>query len=406
MNRLTQFIHTIFAKESDSLETEIIFWRRKIADAVFYFFTIIGFFSWIYSFIMSIREGYYLIAAAGTIIYLFCIFMTFKKGISFKLKTTSGAILFYTVGVILIFALGPAGAGSVWLLSATILLAFLIGNRTALLVFFGNCIIQFIIAVFIRFEILNWYEQYGLTLKIWSVKGLNFIVLNFMIIVVTVIFTKGFKSLITKSSETRDASIIGLAKLAEYRDTDTGNHLQRIQKYTVILAGELAKLPQYQNYITQRYITDLHISSILHDIGKVGIQDAILLKPGALTPQEFEKIKAHPVIGGNVILEIEDHINGPSFYNLGKEIAMYHHEKWDGSGYPEGLRGEQIPLSARIVALVDVYDALTSVRPYKPAISHQEAVDIILKGRGRQFDPEIVDIFSSISDLFKAVLSS
>lgn len=406
MKRFLKFRQIFLFNDAKQYEREMLYWRKKIADAVFYFFTIFGFFSYIFSFIMSIQEKYYLIAALGTVIYLFCLIMTFYKNVSFTLKTVSGSILFYGVGIILMFALGPSGAGSVWLFSATIMVAFLVGNRGATLVFIGNCITHILIALLIHLEILHWYEQYSISLKVWAVKGMNFVVLNFMIIIVTLIFTRGFKSLITKSSETRDASIIGLAKLAEYRDIDTGNHLKRIQQYAVMLATDLAKLPEYCDYVTEQYIKDLRISSILHDIGKVGIQDAILLKPGRLTVEEFEIIKQHPIIGGDVIREIEDNIEGPSFYSLGKEIALYHHERWDGTGYPLGLKGESIPLSARIVALVDVYDALTSKRPYKDAIAHDKAVEIILEGRNTQFDPQLVDIFRRIEPNFKGILST
>ncbi len=191
----------------------------------------------------------------------------------------------------------------------------------------------------------------------------------------------------------RIAIILGLAKLAEYRDMDTGLHLERIREYGKLIAQELSLHPDYRGYITERYINDLFHSSILHDIGKVGVPDSILLKPGSLTPDEFDIIKRHATIGGDAISDIESKMNMKSFLTLGKEIAYYHHEKWDGTGYPKGLRETAIPLSARIVALADVYDALTSERPYKKAMSHKEASAVILEGRAKHFDPLIVDIF-------------
>jgi len=193
--------------------------------------------------------------------------------------------------------------------------------------------------------------------------------------------------------KSRTTAILALAKLAEFRDRDTGNHLERIREYSKILATELSNHPGYREYITQKYIDDIYLSSILHDIGKVGIPDNILLKPGKLTPEEFEIMKCHAIYGGDALCESEKHTTDHTFLTIGKQIAYYHHEKWDGSGYPKGLSGKDIPLSARIVALADVYDALTSKRYYKSAISHELAKNIILQDSGVHFDPDVVKAF-------------
>ncbi|MGO9146336.1 MAG: HD-GYP domain-containing protein [Desulfomonilia bacterium] len=206
-----------------------------------------------------------------------------------------------------------------------------------------------------------------------------------------------------KVQSARNATILGLAKLAEYRDADTGAHLERIREYSKILAEDLAKRSEYAGYITPEYIDDIYNSSILHDIGKVGVPDAILLKPGKLTPDEFDIIKRHSALGGDALREVEAKIEGQSFLTLGKEIAYYHHEKWDGTGYPRGLKGDQIPLSARIVALADVYDALTSKRVYKEAFSHQDAKEIIVKSSGTHFAPDIVDAFLKNENEFRRI---
>ena len=206
-----------------------------------------------------------------------------------------------------------------------------------------------------------------------------------------------------KMQNVRIATILGLAKLAEYRDEATGAHLERIREYARIIAQELSSKPEYKGYITPEYIADIYNSSILHDIGKVGIPDAILLKPGKLTPAEFEVIKIHTTLGGDVLKAVEGKIEGQSFLTLGKEIAYYHHEKWNGTGYPHGLAGENIPLSARIVALADVYDALTSKRVYKEAFSHLQAMDIIVKDRGTHFAPDVVDAFMVHAEDFRKI---
>lgn len=196
-----------------------------------------------------------------------------------------------------------------------------------------------------------------------------------------------------KLQNTRISTILGLAKLAECRDSGTGAHLERIREYSRVIAHQMSTMSKYEGYITEDYVEDIYHSSILHDIGKVGIPDSILLKPGRLSPEEFEIIKRHSIIGGDAIRAVEAQTDGQSFLTLGKEIAYHHHEKWDGSGYPFGLRGERIPLSARQVALADVYDALTSKRTYKEAYSHEKAKEIIIRERGKQFDPDVVDAF-------------
>jgi response regulator RpfG family c-di-GMP phosphodiesterase len=206
-----------------------------------------------------------------------------------------------------------------------------------------------------------------------------------------------------KLQHARAATILGLAKLAEYRDEGTGTHLERIREYARLLAEEMAKIPRYRKQIDQRFIEDIYQSAILHDIGKVGIPDAVLLKPGELTTEEFDIIKCHTVFGGDAITAIQSQIEGRSFLNIGREIAYHHHEKWDGSGYPRGLRGPEIPLAARIVAVADVYDALTSRRFYKEAFPHAKAMQIISGLKGTHFDPEVVDAFAALEEQFNCI---
>jgi response regulator RpfG family c-di-GMP phosphodiesterase len=204
-------------------------------------------------------------------------------------------------------------------------------------------------------------------------------------------------------AESRTGTIMGLVRMAEFRDQDTGEHLERIKEYSILLADKLRTYPEYKDLVTNNYIEDLGMSSILHDIGKVGIPDSILLKQGPLTDDEFKIIQKHPTIGSKTITDIERQVNVNSFLDLGREIVRHHHERWDGSGYPDGLEGNGIPLSARIVALADVYDALTSKRPYKKAFTHSEAYKIITESSGTHFDPVIVEVFISLSDEFNSI---
>jgi response regulator RpfG family c-di-GMP phosphodiesterase len=196
---------------------------------------------------------------------------------------------------------------------------------------------------------------------------------------------------------TRDAVIFGLAKLSESRDAQTGQHLLRIRRYVDMLARQIREVnPELREMISDEWIADLGLSSALHDIGKVGVPDSILLKPGRLTADEFDQIKRHTVIGGDCLYEIEKRLCDSNFLVLAREIGYAHHEWWNGEGYPLALSGHDIPLSARIVALADVYDALTTNRPYKPALAHPDVVRMIKNRHGTQFEPAVVDAFMAV----------
>lgn len=202
----------------------------------------------------------------------------------------------------------------------------------------------------------------------------------------------------------RDLTIFALAKLAESRDPETGAHLERMRCYARILADQLRTQGPYTHLVDEQFVDDIYRSSPLHDIGKVGIPDAILLKPGRLTAEEFEVMKRHAVIGAETLEEAARQSGScGKFLKMAIEIARHHHERFDGSGYPDGLAGQQIPLSARIVALADVYDALTSRRVYKDAFASDTTTSIIEAGAGTHFDPAVVEAFRARLDDFQAV---
>jgi putative two-component system response regulator len=202
----------------------------------------------------------------------------------------------------------------------------------------------------------------------------------------------------------QDVTIQMMAGLAETRDSETGNHIRRTQHYVKALAQQLRSHPRYGSQLDDRTIDLLFRSAPLHDIGKVGIPDRILLKPGRFTPEEFAIMQTHTTLGRDAIATAERQLGVEvDFLRLAKEIAYGHQEKWDGSGYPQGLAGEAIPLSARLMALADVYDALISRRIYKQAMSQEDAVAIIEEGRGRHFDPDVVEAFRAVAGEFRAI---
>ena len=212
---------------------------------------------------------------------------------------------------------------------------------------------------------------------------------------------------------TQDATILSMATLAETRDPETGHHLQRTQGYVRALALRLRAHPRYRDELDDHAVELLFKSAPLHDIGKVGVPDSILRKPGKLDPDEWVEMKRHVVYGHDAIVATEKLLAdaglssaAASFLRYAREIARSHHEKWDGSGYPDGLAAEDIPLSARLMALADVYDALRSQRVYKPAYPHQRAVTEIQEGRGGHFDPDVVDAFRALDGEFETIARS
>lgn len=202
---------------------------------------------------------------------------------------------------------------------------------------------------------------------------------------------------------TQDVAVFALAKLADSRDTETGEHLVRMRAYSQILAERLHEDGLYEDEIDEAFLSDLYRSSPLHDIGKVGISDAILLKPGRLTPEEYEEMKRHAEIGARTLEEVACSSPKGGFFRMAAQVARHHHERWDGTGYPAGLKGRDIPLCARIVAVADVFDALTSKRVYKEACSTQEAFDMIVSASGKHFDPTVVKAFVACFDKFKVI---
>ena len=293
-------------------------WREEVVNSVFKFFAIFGMFPYIPSMYLSIIEKLPVIAVMDTLVYGACIFLAIDKKVPTHFKGVFGTSLFWILGIILLINLGPVGAGEIWLFSATVISALLLGEKGAITTFILSLCAYVSILLLLDRGIIDWEIRFGITKGIWLTKSLNTIILNFAVVIINSIYLRAFKSILSRTSETRNATILGLAKLAEYRDSATGEHLSRIQELTVLVAFELSKRDKYREYITDAYLSDLKISSILHDIGKVGIHDSILLKNGPLTEEEFNIIKTHPAIGEEAIGEIEKNINGRSLFHPGE----------------------------------------------------------------------------------------
>ncbi|WP_170299820.1 HD domain-containing phosphohydrolase [Desulfobacter hydrogenophilus] len=216
----------------------------------------------------------------------------------------------------------------------------------------------------------------------------------------TNLMVEGLKHSTEELAKTRDVTILSLASLAETRDNETGSHILRTQRYVKALAKHLQGHPDFRSKLNDDTVDLLYKSAPLHDIGKVGIPDNILLKPGKLTDEEFQIMKSHTTLGGETLRITEERLGSSSFLNLATEIALTHHERWDGTGYPKGIAGDKTPISGRLMAVADVYDALINKRVYKEAFSHDKAKEIILEWREKNFDPRVVDAFIEIEKQF------
>lgn len=204
---------------------------------------------------------------------------------------------------------------------------------------------------------------------------------------------------------TQGVIIEAMASLAETRDQETGDHVLRTRYYVQMLSVNLASHPRFIEYLRDVDPDDLGTAATLHDIGKVGVPDHILLKPGRLTPEEFEEVKKHTTYGHETLSRLVKRLPGNEFLKLADVIAWTHHEKWDGSGYPRGLKGDDIPIPGRLMAIADVYDAVVSERVYKKAMKHAEAVEFIRSQSGTHFDPDVVKAFCELSDTFEYMAS-
>lgn len=239
--------------------------------------------------------------------------------------------------------------------------------------------------------------EYGVRVPVASNDEMGFIAAS------TNTMVERIEEHIAELARTRDVTILSLATLAETRDNETGAHILRTQRYVRILAEHLKTHANFADELTDENITLMFKSAPLHDVGKVGIPDAILLKPGKLTDDEFIIMKTHAQLGADALQVAERELGSNSFLRYAREIALTHHEKWDGSGYPQGLSGTAIPICGRLMAVADVYDALISKRVYKPAFSHDKAMGIIREGAGAHFDADVVEALNATEAQFKAI---
>lgn len=233
----------------------------------------------------------------------------------------------------------------------------------------------------------------------WLLRLGVFVIISLMISSLSNVIMKSHSEVL----ESQLATLFALIKLTEMRDGETGEHVERIVEYMKVFLERLEESPKYKKLLSNTSKDCVARASALHDIGKIGVSDTILLKSGKLTEEEFSKIKEHTTIGSNTLKELKTNFPDNDFINAGLDIVKYHHERWDGKGYPDGIKGEEIPLTARIVSIIDVYDALRSSRVYKESLTHADAIALMIQGRFTQFDGDLLDVFVKYELDFKNI---
>lgn len=407
---IQQLLSTLQKQHIKSPAMSLAHTRENVLFGIILTISIIGFIAYIPSFIGAIHIGYIDTAVIDTLFYFWSIFLLFCKNITFTQRTLGLLIPIWLLSIYLIIRFGITGAGFLWLFVAPIFAGMLLGLKEGFYSLFLTLIALLLLGLLInRFDIF--VSVFGKPpLLAWSIMSGNTFVLGTLIMVSTSVMIRGLnqalRQLERKIKEialTEDATIETVASLAEYRDIDTGEHIKRTKKYVRIIAEHLSQHAKYQAKLTPEYIELLYKSASLHDIGKIGVPDSILLKPGKLTTDEYEIMKKHTIYGRDALLSSERKLGHNSFLHLAAEIAYTHQERWNGSGYPIGLKGEDIPLSGRIMAVADVYDALTNKRVYKEALSHVQAIDFLKQNSGVLFDPEIIDLLPDFENKFYRV---
>ncbi|MBC8385588.1 MAG: HD domain-containing protein [Candidatus Cloacimonetes bacterium] len=386
--------------ETSSLDFEPMqAWRNKILNAILLTLVAADIIAFMPGVLVSLKADLITTAIINIAAFLWITCIYFLKKIPYKIRAVNLILLLYLLGMWMTFHFGPHGAGFFILFSFPIITGPLLGLRAGSIALILNSLSLVFFMIATTNGIITWKWSYQT--ENWLVILTSFVLLNVLSTIAITVLMKGLEKTIFNlkavnlnlkivNDKLKDAYIDTIHRLviaAEYKDTDTGDHVVRISKYSAFIAEKLG--------LSQEEIEKILYSSPMHDIGKIGIPDRILMKNGKLTESEYDFMKSHTQIGSKILSQ-----SNSGILRYAQQIALYHHEKWNGKGYPDGLSKHEIPLAARIVGLVDVFDTLTSKRPYKDPYPIEIAVDFITKEKGEHFDPELVDILVKYLDDF------
>lgn len=386
--------------------------REEILFGLLLIGTLVGLIAYIPSVLAAWIHQYYDVVVIDSLFYGWIIALTFLPHLNFRQRALGLILPLWLLAAYLVISFGHSGAGFLWLLVAPILGNLLLGTGNGIALTLLNAIFVLSLWLLAAAGMLHVRLDEQPPVALWAIMGGNLIMINALVTASITAMMYGLQRALSRLEKknrelalTQDVTIETVATLAEYRDNETGNHILRTKRYVRILAERLAQQPDFQAQLTPEYIELLCKSAPLHDIGKIGVPDAILLKEGRLNEEEMEEMKLHSKYGYEALSRSADKLGHSSFLLLASEIAYTHHERWDGSGYPQGLHGEITPLSGRIMAVADVYDAMISRRIYKAPIKHTEAIDYLVEQRGKLFDPVIIDVLLEVSETFRQTAS-
>ncbi len=365
-----------------------------------------GMIAYIPGVLSAVFTGLYDIALIDTLYYGWVIYLFFAPNRSYRFRAFGLLIPIWGLSLYLIVRVGTEGAGFLWLFVVPILTGTLIGRKEGIIgIVLGAAALVLIAASSTVVPDAGNTAAAAYGTSFWSITVGNIVLLMTLVLVSTSVMIEALDRAIRRLeaklrelSETKDATIEAFATLAEYRDAETGYHIRRTKAFVELIVRALKKRGFYPERLDEEFIGLLVKSAPLHDIGKIGVPDAILLKKGRLTPEEMKEMQKHTVYGYEALTHTAARLGNEHFLSMAAEIAYTHQERWDGRGYPRGLAGEEIPLSGRIMAVADVYDALRSRRSYKEPKSHEEAMAFLKEHAGTDFDPKIIEVLPDIEE--------
>lgn len=385
------------------LSSAVMAWRKTVFERIFSILSLICVPVYITSVYLCIKMNYWELAVFDTFAYAAFLSVTFGTFIPLNVRFFIGCAMTYIIGVAFLLAIGPSGAGFFWLFIYPLLSSALLGNKAGYIAQVVNFLTLSLIGLLFSYHFIQWPEIEGYSFFIWCVVSINFMATNIFVMSICGYLLSATATHLHQTQVSRYTFVVALATLSESYNPNIKSHIHRVAMYVQILVIQLAKTTSSHDEIVEN-VDDLMLASMLHDVGMREIPDRLLCCKGKMSLDDFEDIKRHCVGGASILKGLQQYDNNGELSLMARDMALYHHENWDGSGYPQNVVGTLIPLSARLMRLVDVYDGMTSERSYQQIQGHNAAVEFIKQQSGILFDPNVVNAFLVVSADF-AVLN-
>ncbi|WP_394132081.1 HD-GYP domain-containing protein [Shewanella maritima] len=381
-------------------------WRKFIFERVFGGLAIICIPIYLTSVYLCIVSDLWMMAAVDTFAYMILLVAVFNKRLPQHCNYLLGSALAYIIGIAFLVTIGPSGAGWFWLFIFPPLAILMLGSRAGQWAQLLNFISIVIVGVAYHFNLLSWPQTSGYNSFIYGVVALNFFVTNALLTFAITFVMEKMINKIEQDNATVAALSSGMSWLSEYQHSQSEQQCTRLQRYVQVLGNHLLNKEDKPDELDEIFVMDLSTAATLHDIGNIEVSQSILLKNSVISADEHESLKHHTLAGAEISRVLHSIAPNSDIIRLVKQVCTHHHENWDGSGYPQGLVATAIPLAARLVRICDVYDAMTSKRCHREAISHTEAVEHIKAECGQLFDPLLVDCFVEVASQFNLISQS